>query len=258
MKKVLLIIIISIILTAPACKKTAVSSVTSSTIAENTNNSAMTEAFAKIESLSAEVKALKAAREDREAMVKRLLALNEQVRREREMAATNIINAPVTVNVTNSPPSVMVNTPVTVTVPSAPQAPNVEQKKGGAALMERSSKPKTRAPMYTITNQTSSVTVSGTNLVSATTNTVVKNYLYPPKRSFFGAIFGGRVEPIPTDMPSGQSFQQGYSAPQVAVVEQPPVYYSGYPYAYSYPYAYGYGGYGGGCRRLFGVRFHTR
>lgn len=197
-----------------------------------------------VDLLAAEVRALKAANEEREAMVKRLLALNEEVRRER---ATNVITVPVTVIVTNSPPS-------------APQVPSKESKKGGTVLMEKSQKSKTRVPMYTVTNYTSSVTVTGTNTVSQT-NTSVQNFLRPPRRSLLGYILGGSAGPISTDTPSGNSVQQGYPPTPVIIVEQP-AYGYGYPYGYGGGYGYPYARmpvYGQSCdRRLFGVRFHTR
>src|SRR3989338_823945 len=58
-----------------------------------------TNAPSQVDMLAAEVEALKAANEEREARVQRLLALNEEVRREREMA-TNTVIVPITVNVT--------------------------------------------------------------------------------------------------------------------------------------------------------------
>lgn len=197
-----------------------------------------------IDLLAAEVKALKAANEEREARVQRLLKLNEEVRRER---ATNTVTVtvPVTVIITNSPPSAL-------------QVPSKESKKGGAVLMEKAQKPKTRAPMYVVTNTTSSVTTTGTNVTSVV-NTQTQSFLKPQRRwSVMGLVFGEK-DPIPTTVPSGQSVQQGYPAPQVTVVES--------PYGYGYPYGYGgyrspyqpvYSGYSSCERRLFGVRFHAR
>ena len=210
-----------------------------------------TNAPSQVDMLAAEVEALKAANEEREARVQRLLALNEEVRRERE---TNVITIPVTVNVTNTPSSVTINGTFNVGGSS-------EAKKAATSLMERRRAPKTRTPMYTITNSTSSVTVSGTTTVSET-HTSVQNFLPPGRRSLLGVILWGRANPIPTTVPSGQSVQQGQPPTPIVVVQQ--------PYGYGYPSGYGGGdGYGypysrvpaysGSCeRKLFGVRFHTR
>ncbi|TSC84518.1 MAG: hypothetical protein G01um101417_183 [Parcubacteria group bacterium Gr01-1014_17] len=207
-----------------------------------------TNAPSQIDLLAAEVKALKAANEEREAMVNRLFKLNEEVQRER---ATNTVIVPVTVNVTNSQPSVVIQGTLNVGNPLAPQS--VPTKKAAT--------PKGRVPMYVITNSTSSVKVSGTNTVSET-NTSVQNFLHPGRRSLLGVIMGGRSNPIPTDTPSGESVQQGRPPTPVIVVQQP----YGYGYQYGYGGGYGYGYpyqrapvYNQSCeRRLFGVRFHSR
>ena len=117
----------------------------------------------------------------------------------------------------------------------------------------------THAPMYTITNQTSSVTTTGTNTTSVV-NTQTQNFLKPQRRYSLLGLLIGEKDPIPTSVPSGQSVQEGHPQPPVVVVEQP----------YGYPYGYGYGGYGHSgysyarmparsreCRRLFGVGFRV-
>lgn len=192
-----------------------------------------------IDFLLSEVKALRAANEEREARVQRLLKLNEEVQRERAMV-TNHITVPVNVTVTNSPPSVNING--TINVGGSTKTP----------VMARTAK--MRVPMYVVTNSTSSVTTTGTN-VSSVVNTQTQSFLKPQRRwSVMGLIFGEK-DPISTTVPSGQSIQQGYPAPQVVVVEQPAY---GYSYGHRYPYRYA-PTYNQPCeRRLFGVRFHTR
>ncbi|MDP3661721.1 MAG: hypothetical protein Q8R17_02640 [bacterium] len=210
-----------------------------------------------VDLLAAEVKALKAANEEREARVQRLLKLNEETQRERATSIP-VITVPLTVIVTNPPPMWNINGTLNIGGSSSPQTPSKESKKGGGALMEKSQKSKTLVPMYTITNSTSTVSVTGTNTVSVT-NTSVQNFLRPGKRSLLGVILGGRANPISTDTPSGNSVQQGHPPTPVIIVEQ--------PYGYGYPYGYGgyrspyqpvYSGYGSSERRLFGVHFHTR
>ena len=242
-----LVITISVVLTVlPACRKKD-SNITPPSTGSVSNNTAITAALNQIELLSTELKELKAKEKAREEMVQRLLKLNEEVRRER---ATNIITVPVTVIVTNSPPSAQQPVPT-----------NKAVKPVKKPLSPKSQTTKTRVPMYVITNSTSSVTVTGTNTVSET-HTSVQNYLPPGRRSLLGVILGGRANPISTTVPSGQSVQQGEPPTPVVVVQQ--------PYGYGYG-GYGYGGYGYGypysrvpaysqsCeRRLFGVRFHAR
>lgn len=222
--------------------------VTNTPVAVQTNAPAVSQ----VDLLAAEVKALKAANEEREAKVKRLLALNEEVRREREML-TNAVIVPVTVNVTNSPPSVTINGAIHIGGSSGQQAPSKETQKGGAVLMEKSQKSKTRTPMYVVTNYTSSVTTTGTN-TSSVVNTQVQTFLKPQRRWSVLGLLIGEKDPISTSVPSGQSVQQGYPAPQITVVESP------YPYGYGYrsPYQPVYSGYGSSEKRLFGYRFKSR
>ena len=197
-----------------------------------------------VDLLAAELEELKAKERTREERLQRLLALNEEVRRERE---TNIITVPVTVNVTNASP-VVINGTFNIGGSSVPPARKQAEPKAP--------KTKTRTPMYTITNSTSSVTVSGTTTVSET-HTSVQNFLPPGRRSLLGVILGGRANPIPTTMPSGQSVQQGQPPTPVVVVQQPYRYGYGGGYGYGYPYRR-MPAQSGENRRLFGVHFHTR
>lgn len=225
-------------------------------VAVQTNTTA-----SQVDLLAAELKALKAANEEREAMLNRLLKLNEEIRRERE---TNTITVPVTVNVTNSPPSVTINGVINISDRSAQQSVPTNKVTAPAKKTKtpRAQAPKTqtRVPMYTITNSTSSVTTTGTN-VSSIVNTQTQSFLKPQRRWSVLGLLIGEKDPISTSVPSGQSVQQGYPAPQVTVVESPYLY--GYPYGYGYggyrsPYQPVYSGYGSSERRLFGVRFHSR
>ena len=118
----------------------------------------------------------------------------------------------------------------------------------------------TRSPMYTVTNtSTTAKKVAGIE-VSSETHTSTQNFLKPRRQSSLLGLLIGEANPIPTQVPSGQSVQEGHPQPPVVVVEQP----------YGYPYGYGYGGYGhsgysyarvparsGECRQLFGVRFRV-
>lgn len=194
-----------------------------------------------IDLLAAEVKALKTVNEEREAMVNRLFKLNEEVQRERA-TVTNHITVPINITVTNTSPAVNINGTLNI---------------GGSSVTKKVREPKTRVPMYVVTNSTSSVTTTGTNTTSVV-NTQTQSFLKPGRRwSVMGFIFGEK-DPIPTTVPSGQSIQQGYPPTPVIVVEQPTYYYGGYPYGYGYPYQR-VPVYNQSCeRRLFGVRFHTR
>ena len=117
----------------------------------------------------------------------------------------------------------------------------------------------THSPMYTITNRSETVTVTGTNAVKVA-NVSEQGFLKPRRQWSLLGLLIGEANPIPTQVPSGQSVQEGHPQPPVVVVEQP----------YGYPYGYGYGGYGhsgysyarmparsGECRQLFGVRFRV-
>ncbi len=116
----------------------------------------------------------------------------------------------------------------------------------GCATAQKSAS--TRSPMYVVTNTTSSVTTTGTNVVSVV-NSQTQSFLKPQRRwSVMGLVFGEK-DPIPTQVPSGQSVQQGEPAPNIIVVEQP----YGYGY-YRYPYAR-VPAYSGEQRRLFGRKF---
>lgn len=219
-------------------------STTNAPVAVQTNTTA-----SQVDLLAAELRALKAANEEREARVQRLLALNEEVRREREMP-TNVIIIPVTVNVTNSPPSVTINGTLNVgNSPSTTVSPSKKKTSGVRA-------PKTRTPMYVVTNTTSSVTTTGTN-VSSVVNTQTQSFLKPQRRWSVLGLLIGEKDPISTSVPSGQSVQQGYPAPQITVVESPYP-YNPYGYGYGSPYRSMYSGYGSSEKRLFGYRFHSR